>query len=369
MRKVVVTGAQGFIGKNLCSRIEIIPYIQVIKIDRNTSKADALEKIKDADFIFHLAGVNRTDNKNEYENINSRLTLDLYLERLKNPQKFVFVYTSSTQADLDNPYGKSKMLAETLLQNSLASNAKIIVYQLPGIFGKWSKPNYNSVVSTFCYNVANDISLFIRDEFYELEIAYIDDVIDSFLSDLEAPHINSFVYKETKPTYHISLGVLSNIISSFKEARKSLVMPNLSEDLIKKLYSTYLSYLPENEFSNSLELKSDERGTLFEFIKSPFFGQIFVSVTYPGITRGNHFHHTKTEKFLVIKGTGIIRFRKIGEEKIIEYNVSGREPKVVDIPPGYTHNITNIGCDEMITLFWSNEIFNPTKPDTYFLTV
>ncbi|WP_143308034.1 polysaccharide biosynthesis C-terminal domain-containing protein [Chitinophaga vietnamensis] len=369
--KVVVTGAKGFVGKNLTAHLKQLKDIELHEITRATPVADYAGILKDAAVVYHLGGANRPVHTDEFHTDNTLLTAQV-LEHLKNstrPAKIII--SSSAQATMDNPYGKSKLAAEELATKFVAGTPhEVVLYRLPGIFGKWCKPNYNSVVATFCYNVARDIPLEVRDPDYQVTLSYVDDVISSFLE-----HLRTLVrqgqssFDEVATRFTVSLGKLATIITSFKTSRESLQLPINGDTLTKYLYSTYLSYLPDDKFSYAMKLNVDNRGGLFEWIKHEAMGQVFVSSTHPGITRGNHFHHTKTEKFLVIKGEAVIRFRKIDEDKVIEYPVNGDQPHVVDIPPGYTHNITNTGNTELITLFWANEIFDQNRPDTYFLQV
>ncbi len=370
MRKVVVTGANGFVGQNLVARLQRMEDVQLQTITRSTDVQDFEKILKDVGIVFHLAGVNRPQNEQDFTEGNVDLTKQL-LTALENVNtKPIFILSSSAQAVNDNLYGKSKLAGEDLVRE--ASEKEIvegIIYRLPGVFGKWSKPNYNSVISTFCYNVANGIPLEVRDPDYSFPVVYVDDVVASFLYHLKEEKGFGCKKASVRTQFQVSLGFLAETISSFPENRKTLIAPAVGDTLTKYLYSTYLSYLPKDKFSYPMELKVDNRGDLFEWIKSKDFGQIFVSTTKPGITRGNHFHHTKTEKFLVIRGKAVIRFRKIDESEIIEYIVTGEKPTVVDIPTGYTHNITNTGDGELITLFWANEIFDQQTPDTYFLEV
>lgn len=369
--KIVVTGSEGFIGRNLLARLNEHDSYEIAGIDRKTDPAAIDDLITGAQVIFHLAGVNRSDNEADFQAVNVDLTekLTSLLAKSKNP--FKFIISSSTQAALDNVYGNSKKEAEERVKKNLAdAPAEVIIYRLPGVFGKWSKPNYNTVIATFCHNVARGIPLEIRDRDHMLTLVYVDDVIESFLQHIDSEVTPSTVNDgEVKPVFNVTLGELADTISGFKENRSTLIAPGVGQPLIKRLYSTYLAFLPEDAFSYPLELRTDNRGNLFEWIKSENFGQIFISTTKPGITRGNHFHHTKTEKFLVIRGKAEIGFREIGTDKVITYDVSGDVPTVVDIPPGYTHNITNVGDSELITLFWANEIFDPERMDTYFLNV
>lgn len=370
MKKVVVTGADGFIGRNAMARLNRAENLEIETITLDDSPESYAIKLQGADVVIHLAGVNRPKDVSEFREGNSSLTQQLLdsVDKTKAPK---FIITSSAQAALDNPYGHSKLEAEQAVEEAAGKGiVEGVIYRLPGVFGKWCLPNYNSVVATFCHNIAHDLPVEIRDPEYTVTLVYVDDVVAALVSHLENPaKKGNLTRPEISTTFSVTLGRLAQTLRNFRESRKSLLAPKVGDTLEKYLYSTYLSYLRRDEFGYPMELRTDNRGDLFEWIKSPGFGQIFVSTTKPGITRGNHFHHTKVEKFLVIRGEAVIRFRKIDEEEIIEYPVSGGEPQVVDIPPGYTHNITNTGEGELITLFWANEIFDQEKPDTYFLEV
>lgn len=363
--KVVITGSNGFIGRNLATHLSFESSLDLHFVTREDSFSSIERKLEAADVVFHLAAVNRPANSDEFKQVNVQLTKFL-IETLEKQHRFyTLAFSSSTQALLSNPYGESKSEAEQILLDSV-SNGKCVIYRLPGVFGKWCKPNYNSVVATFCSNVANNIPIDVRDPSFVLSLVYIDDVIASLkgcLQDkLSTPGIT---LAEVNPVYQISLGELAAKIRSFKESRQTFFLPDIHNSLSKALYTTYLSYLPADSFSYSVDVKADNRGILFELFKTMENGQVFISKTLPGITRGNHFHHTKVEKFLVISGEAVISFRKINTNEKIDYRVSGSRPIVVDIPPGCTHNITNTGSEELITLFWANEIFDPRKPDTF----
>jgi len=365
MRNILVTGAEGFIGKNLCVRLKEIGNLNIFKSDINTSERELRKYLNSADFIFHLAGVNRPENVNEFQKVNTGLTTSIcdYLISLK--KKTSIILSSSTQAELDNPYGISKREAENYVLNySKITGAKVAIYRLPNVFGKWSRPNYNSVVATFCYNIANDIPIKINDPNSQISLVYIDDIVNSFISHLKI-EIDRDYYNVT-PVFSITVGELASIVQSFKNKRKELQVNDLSNQLNRYLYATYLSFLDKNDFKYNAVSRGDNRGNLCELFKFPLGDQIFISTTKPGIIRGNHYHHTKTEKFCVISGSAIIRFRKIGDKEIIEYPANGNDIIIVDIPPGYTHSIENVGKDDMICLFWANELFNPEKPDTYY---
>jgi UDP-2-acetamido-2,6-beta-L-arabino-hexul-4-ose reductase len=366
---VVVTGAKGFIARNLVQHLSYKKELNILMLDRSSSETDWKNFLRDADRVIHLAGINRTTNPSEFVQVNHDLTVFI-ADRLEETGKaYKLLYASSTQATLSNDYGNSKKNAEDYLFKHI-KNGEVVIYRLPGVFGKWGRPNYNSVVATFCYNIAHGLEPIIHNAQSSLNLVYIDDVCGQFLKDIDTDIIPGKVeMKEITPVYNIKVGELASMIESFPESRKNLFLPEVGNPFIKKLYSTFLSYLPEDNFDYEPELKADNRGSLFELLKSPAIGQVFLSSTNPGITRGNHFHHTKTEKFCVIAGEGLIQFRKPEDKNVIEYRVSGKKPKIIDIPPGYTHNITNIGTSEMITLFWANEVFDTGKPDTYFLPV
>lgn len=368
--KILVTGANGFVGKNLIAELNNNGYNDILEFTRE-SDPELLEKYtKECDFVYHLAGVNRPQNEKEYMEGNFGLTNQL-LEQLKNHNNTASVLLSSSiQANQDNPYGESKKAGEDLLFNySRETGVNVYVYRLPNLFGKWSRPNYNSVVATFCHNIARDLDIQINNPNIELDLCYIDDVLTEFLRALEGNPTRQDGYCVVPTTHKIKLGELAGLIKSFKHSRSDLSIPNMDDSLTKKLYSTYLSFLPENDFSYDLKMNCDDRGSFTEFIRTPERGQVSVNVSKPGITKGNHWHHTKNEKFLVVSGEGLIRFRKINSEEIIEYRVSGNKLEVVDIPTGYTHSIVNVGESDLVTVMWANECFDAKNPDTYFLEV
>jgi UDP-2-acetamido-2,6-beta-L-arabino-hexul-4-ose reductase len=369
--KIIVTGAEGFIGKNVLVHLQFKGFQEIVTIGKIDDKKSITSKLQGAGCVIHLAGANRPTDPKDFETVNYALTSFIVdtLEALGRPYRLI--YTSSAHAGADTPYGQSKLKAEKYIESNIR-NGLAFIYRLPGVFGKWCRPNYNSVVATFCNNIARDLSVSVSDVNNVVRIVYIDDVVRDFVNCIEQPLEDIKVYRpEVSPVYEVKLGELLKLIKQFKESRTSLILPDLGDGFTKKLYTTWLSYLPENDFSYGLDLKTDNRGWLFELLKTKGAGQIFISKTIPGITRGNHFHHTKTEKFVVLQGEGLIRFRKITEAggDVIEYRVTGNQPEVVDIPPGYTHNITNVGDGEMLTLFWANEIFDASNPDTYYLNV
>ncbi len=368
--KILVTGAKGFVGKNLIAELKNKGYNEIFEFTRESDPSLLEKYTKECDFVFHLAGVNRPKDEDEFMEGNFGLTSQLLELLKKHENKAPVLLTSSIQAEKDNSYGKSKKAGEDLLFNYYReTDVKVYVYRLPNLFGKWSKPNYNTVVATFCHNIARGLDIQITNPEADLNLCYIDDVLEEFLRALEGMPTIEDNFCVVPVTHNIMLGELAGLIKNFKESRKDLSIPNMEDVLTKKLYSTYLSFLPEDQFSYDLKMNCDYRGSFTEFMRTPERGQVSVNVSKPGITKGNHWHHTKNEKFLVVSGEGLIRFRKIDSDVIIEYRVSGEKLQVVDIPTGYTHSIENIGESDLITVMWANECFDPEKPDTYFLEV
>lgn len=377
--KILITGAKGFIGKNLVAQLNNIKEgkakhpslgsdFTILEFDKDTDPSLLDIYCKDADFVFHLAGVNRPKEQSEFMEGNFGFTSEMLdtLKRHKNTCPLMI--SSSIQAELDNPYGVSKKAGEDLLFDySKETSAKVYIYRFPNVFGKWCRPNYNSAVATFCHNIAHDLPVQVNDPNHPMTLVYIDDVVEELINCLVEKANKEGDYCKVPVEHNIMLGEIVNLIKSFKESRTTLQVPNLSNPFTKKLYSTYLSYLPEDGFFYPLKMNVDERGSFTEFLKSPDRGQVSINISKPGITKGEHWHHTKNEKFLVVSGKGVIRFRKIDEpSEIIEYHVSGEKLEVVDIPVGYTHNIENLGESDMVTVMWVNEVFDPTEPDTYF---
>ncbi|SJZ58116.1 UDP-2-acetamido-2,6-beta-L-arabino-hexul-4-ose reductase [Anaerorhabdus furcosa] len=367
MMKILITGSKGFIGKNLVYKCLQEGY-EVIEFDRDNSINDLASKIHEADFIMHLAGINRPKETNEFYEGNYDLTQKIIDFVKPENRNIPILLSSSIHAAVDNDYGKSKKMAEdTLFNFSRETENPVFVYRLANTFGKWCKPNYNSVIATFCYNIAHGKDIQINDRDTELPLVYIDDIVDSFISCIGKEANGSI--KNVEPIYKIKLGEVADLLYKFKNSRDDLFVPNLSNGFEKKLYSTYLSYLPEDEFSYPLKMNVDNRGSFTEFVKTVDRGQVSINISKPGIVKGNHWHHTKNEKFLVVSGKGIIRFRDVNSSEIIEYLVSGEKLEVIDIPVGYTHNIENIGDTDMVTVMWCNEIFDKDNPDTYYLEV
>jgi len=367
--KILVTGAKGFIGKNLVVELKNRGYNDIYEYDLDTT-VSLDEYTRDCGFVFHLAGINRPENPDDYMKGNYGFTADLLNSLKKNNNRAPILVTSSIQAEKDNPYGISKKAAEDLLfEYGRLNSVDVMIYRLPNVFGKWSRPNYNTVVATYCHNIARDMDIRINDPDTELTLCYIDDVVQEFIKALEGNPTRLSGYCVVPVTYKVKLGKLASIIKEFRECRKNLSLPDMSDPFIRKLYSTYLSFLPEDCFTYGLKMNCDVRGSFTEFIRTPDRGQFSVNISKPGITKGNHWHHSKHEKFLVVSGEGIIRFRKVGSDKIIEYKVSGENLQVVEIPPGYTHSIVNTGDSDMVTVMWANECFDPENPDTYYMEV
>jgi len=379
---ILVTGANGFIGRNLCATLNAIKAgadksfsisseLNLLEFDVESDPALLDEFCARADFVFNLAGVNRPKEQEEFMSENFGFASTLLDSLKKHGNKCPVMLSSSTQAALDNPYGQSKKAGEKLFfQYSRETGAKVLVYRFPNVFGKWCRPNYNSAVATFCYNIAHNLPIIVNDCSVVMNLVYIDDVVSELIHALEGTanlHADGFCAVQT--VHSITLGEIADMIISFRANRESRSVPDMSDAFTQKLYATYLSYLPEDQFSYPLTMNTDARGSFTEIIRTPERGQFSVNISKPGITKGNHWHHTKNEKFLVVSGKGVIRFRKVGEERVLEYFVSGERLEVVEIPTGYTHSIENLGDTDMVTFMWASECFNPEKPDTYFLEV
>lgn len=370
MKVILVTGAAGFIGRHMVEALRRRPETRVIEHDIDSTAGNLKSALGECDVIMHLAGVNRPQDPEEFRRGNADLTATICDMLVAQQRRPILVLSSSVHAALDNAYGISKRRAEeTLEQWSRAGHGRGIVFRLKNVFGKWCRPNYNSVTATFCHNIAHDLPITISDPNREVDLVYIDDVVAAFVDCVDGEVKPGFERREVSRSHKISLGDLAAKIQGFRDSRRTLVLPPFADEFTRKLYATYLSYLDGSEFGYRLNQNRDPRGSLAEFMKSSSFGQIFVSRTSPGITRGNHYHDTKTEKFLVVEGEAIVRFRHIIGGPVIEYRVNGREFQVVDIPPGYTHSIENVGPSELVTLFWASEIFDPSQPDTYMQPV
>lgn len=429
VKTVLVTGSKGFVGRNLCASLAQRQDVRFLLCYDVDSAPEELERaLNEAEVIFHLAGVNRPEHVDEFKTGNADFTTFLCDRLLSLRRTPLVVLSSSVQATLDNPYGHSKRLAEQAVESyaqacaDLCSSSKpesgilnpqlsndyslppflaspcpcvsdspfALIYRLPNVFGKGCRPNYNSAVATWCHNIARGLPIQVRDPEALLTLVYIDDVVHEFLtvlSEAKAEDENQrsallasapsrlCVYKDIAPTYTRKLGEITDLIHAFKGSRGTIQVPDQGDGFSKKLYATYLAALPEDQFAYPLKMNTDARGSFTEFLKTPERGQVSVNVSKPGIVKGNHWHHTKVEKFLVVSGKGVIRFRKVvgvtqHEDAsgcgIMEYVVSGEKLEVVDIPPGYTHNIENVGDTDMVTVMWASEPFDPARPDTYF---
>lgn len=365
--KVLVTGANGFIGKNLCLELRRKQFI-VFSYDIDKSIEHLRSYISQADFIIHLAGINRPLSVEEFYDGNTNFTKTLIDSVIKSGKNIPILFSSSTQAELDNDYGKSKKMAEHFLFDFMEKhNIPVAIYRLTNVFGKWCRPNYNSVVATFCHNIANNLPIDMRDKDYRVKLVYIDDIVKEFIDCLLN---NKFALErkinEVLPTHSLSLGELAEKLYNFKSTRDTYFIPDIQSAFDQKLYATYLSYLTTDDFAYKLKMNIDNRGSFTEILKTLTEGQVSVNVSKPGITKGNHYHHTKTEKFVVVSGECEIKFRKIGAKEVFAYKVNGEKIQAVDIPPGYTHSIKNIGTTDSVTIMWASEIFDKDNPDTYF---
>lgn len=361
--KILITGSDGFIGKNLKAELTNRNFAEILEIN-DLSNTQLLEQyVEESDCIYHLYTLFRSTDTVAFEIENTETTrtiVDIVAQKRK-----MLILLSSTQAENGSPYGTSKLKAEKIVEEwKTHTGNSAQIFRLANEFGKWCPPNLNSVVATFCDKIANGKEIQINDSGAPLRLMYIDDIVRAMITAVEEEDIG--VFGEIKPIYEISVGQLAEIINSFYKNRENGDIPPLGNELVKKLYSTYLSYLPVDGFASALKPHSDQRGSFTELLHFGSLGQVSVNITKPGVAKGNHWHQTKTEKFIVIKGSGIIRLRKIGDNEVIEYSVSGAGIEAVDIPPGYTHNITNTGKTEMITVIWANELFNQENADTYF---
>ena len=362
--RVLITGSKGFIGKNLAVRLGELEGYEVIDFDKEDSLSDLRERVEHADAVVHLAGVNRPKDVKEFAEGNTDLTARLCDFIAATKRHIPLVISSSIQADLDNPYGESKRGAELAAARfSNRTGSPVVVYRLPNVFGKWCRPNYNSVVATFCHNTANDLPIKINDPATQLSLVYVDDVVAEFVASLGrmAPGVQR---GRVEPVYSIGLGELAAQIEAFRNCRNSLVSERVGTGLVRALYATYVSYLPPARFIYDLPRHGDDRGVFVEMLKTQDSGQFSFFTALPGITRGGHYHHTKTEKFLVIKGAARFGFRHIVTNERHEVFASSDRPQVVETVPGWTHDITNVGDDEMVVMLWANEIFDRDRPDT-----
>ena len=370
--KVLITGSNGFIGKNLLLHLRERNDIEVVCFTRENSLDQLPALLTEVDFVFHLAGINRPQNPQEFETGNADLTRDLcgaVADTVRRSGKKVpIIYTSSTQADRDNPYGQSKLAAEQVLFDlQKRFDVPVYVFRLPNVFGKWCKPNYNSAVATFCHNIARDLPIQINDPVAPLTLVYIDDVVSCFVQIMDGLPVKTdgdgFV--QLLPQYSTTVGEVAELIERFKRNQQTLQIERVGVGFVRALYSTYVSYLPKEEFAYSVPQHGDARGVFVEMLKTPDCGQFSFFTAHPGVTRGGHYHHSKTEKFLVIKGNARFKFRHMQTGEIYELMTTGEVSKVVETVPGWTHDITNVGEDELVVMLWANEVFDHDRPDTY----
>lgn len=377
---ILVTGAKGFIGRNLVSQLHNIQSgrarnypvsgteLKVFEYDTDSDPAELDVYCKKADFVFNLAGVNRPKDQAEFMKGNFGFASTLLDTLKKYNNTCPVMISSSTQAALDNPYGESKRAGENLLfEYAKETEAKVLVYRFPNVFGKWCRPNYNSAVATFCNNIANDLPIRVNDPSVVMNLVYVDDVVDELIAALSGNEHHEGDYCAVPVVHTITLGGIVDLLYSFKEMPGNLGVPDLGDPFTKKLYSIYLSYLPKEKFIYPVQMKTDDRGSFTEIIRTPDRGQFSVNISKPGVTKGQHWHHTKNEKFVVVSGHGLIRLRKIGTDEVIDFEVSGGKIEVVEMIPGYTHNIINLSdTEDLVTFMWANEPFDPNHPDTYF---
>lgn len=377
---ILVTGAHGFVGRNLVSQLYNIQNgkaknyavsgetLAVFEYDVDSDPAELEIYCRQADFVFNLAGVNRPKERTEFMEGNFGFASTLLDTLKKYNNTCPVMISSSIQAALDNPYGESKRAGEQLLFDyGRETGARVLVYRFPNVFGKWCRPNYNSAVATFCHNIAHNLPIQVNEPKTIMNLVYIDDVVDELIAALSGQEHRKGNYCEVPVVHTITLGGIVELLKGFKDMHANLGVPDLGDAFTKKLYSTYLSYLPRDSFAYPLRMNVDERGSFTEIIRTPDRGQFSVNISRPGVTKGQHWHHTKNEKFAVVKGHGLIQLRKIGSGEVIEFEVSGDRIEVVEMIPGYTHNIINLSeTEDLVTLMWCNECFDPDKPDTYF---
>ncbi|MES3040558.1 MAG: NAD-dependent epimerase/dehydratase family protein [Pseudomonadota bacterium] len=363
--KVLITGANGFVGSNLRAHFAERSSDEVVCFTRAHSASDFPELLEDVDFVFHLAGINRPQDPADFTAGNVDLTQALCEAIVASGRKIPVIYTSSIQAELANAYGESKRGAEeALLSMSGQHGVSVHIFRLPNVFGKWTRPNYNSAVATFCHNIARDLPIQINDPAARVSLVYIDDVIVHFIAVMEGK-LSGTPFLTVDPQYSILIGELADQIRAFRDSRTTLITEPVGTGLIRALYSTYVSYLPPESFAYDVPKYGDPRGVFVEMLKTRDSGQFSFFTAHPGITRGGHYHHSKTEKFLVIKGRACFRFRHIVSGDFHELFTSGEQPQIVETVPGWTHDITNVGDDEMIVMLWANEMFDRERPDTY----
>lgn len=375
---ILVTGAKGFVGRNLCAELNniasgkrrnapILPPIEVFEYDIDSDPELLSGFCAEADLVVNLAGVNRPKETEEFMQGNFGFA-DMLLNLLEqHNNNCPVLLSSSIQAELDNPYGESKRAGERrFFEHGAKTGAPVYVYRFPNVFGKWCRPNYNSAVATFCYNTANGLPIKVNDPSVMLNLVYIDDVVEEILRAMAGVPTRQGEFCAVPVTYRVQLGRVAELITGFAEQRNGLIIPEVSDDFVKKLYSTYLSYVPAERAAVPCDTKTDERGSFTELIRTEGMGQVSVNICRPGYTKGNHWHHTKTERFIVVSGSGVIRQRRIGSAEVTEIPVGGDDIVSVDMLPGFTHSIENTGENDLVFIIWANERFDPARPDTFF---
>ena len=366
--KVLITGSNGFIGKNLKLSLQQRQDIEVLCFTRANNRSELSALIAQADIVFHLAGVNRTDNEQEFEDINGGLAKVLRDEIVAHGKNIPVIYTSSTQASKDNAYGTSKRNAENYIFDlKHKAGSPVYVFRLPNVYGKWCKPNYNSAVATFCYNIARNIPITVRDPEAEFTLLYVEDLVDRLIKIIDGESVspNAAGFESVESSRTITVGEVVGLIAKFHKDRKEVSVGRVGTGFVRKLYSTYISYLPSTDFKYSLLEHADERGMFVEVLKTQDSGQFSFFTALENVTRGEHFHHTKTEKFLVVKGDARFRFRNLDTGQLVEVFSSSEHSEIVETIPGWAHDITNVGSGEMLVMVWANEVFDRKNPDTY----
>lgn len=381
---ILVTGAKGFVGRNLVSQLcnvrdakarcyDLAPDLEILEYDLGNTPAELDDYCRRADFVFNLAGVNRPQDPADFMRGNFGFASDLLAALERHGNRCPVMLSSSTQAALDNPYGQSKRAGEQLFFDyARRTGAPVLVYRFPNLFGKWCRPNYNSVVATFCYNLAHNLPIQVNDPTVELHMVYVDDVVDELIGALGGHAHREGDYCRVPVEHTVTLGRIADLLRSFASGRERLALPDVGDAFARKLYSTYLSYLPADKFAYPLTMHADTRGSFTEVLRGEGFGQLSVNVSRPGQVKGNHWHHSKVEKFVVVHGHGLIQQRRVGLDAegrpypVVNREVSGAHLEVVETIPGYTHNLVNLSpTDDLVTLIWCNEPFDPARPDTY----